>query len=695
MRGGEAEDVFGSGGVLNAAMLLGLLGAGLPVVIHLLSRHRETVIDWGAMQFLDLGTRARQKIRLAELLLMLARMALLTLVALALARPFWMPATTADARASRSLGLGKDAPPRDVVLVLDGSTSMDRRCGGTTPRALALRWARQFVAQLRPGDSVAVLVASGGEGEGEGNRVRPLIDPPSFDKARIEAALAEFQGTPARGSSDLPAALAEAFRVLERTGNPARDVIVLSDGQRSAWRPEPGEARRWALVRDLQRRLPVPPRVWSLVLGAGLLPDAPNGTVAPLTVAPTLVTPGLPIAVTTALINFGPGALSRTAELLVDGRPVPGSAQAVGPIPPGGRAPLSFRTTLLAPGTHVLAVRLVGGDDSLPGDDAASARVEVTPALPVLLVDGKPALEPLSGATDFFRAALAPAGDDTPQVCATVVPLAGLDPAALRGVRVVMLAGVDRLAPEQTAAVGRFLDAGGGLLIAPGDRTDAAFFNKLGWMPAQLGPRKGDPRTRKAVAHPAPATFSGPVLSPFAQGDAPPLAEADLFTYQVLSPVAGAGASVPARLDTGDPWAVERPQGRGRVLLLAAGLDAASGTLPVNPDFVPLTHEWVFHLASAPVAGASDGASDPDRESDPAPLEPAEAARLAEGWPLTFETDAARLESRLFAAEHGGRRELWRGLVLAALAGLCVEIYLTRRLLHSQRLGPAAAGDAP
>ena len=80
-----------SWGVLNTAMLLGLCGAALPVIIHLLNRRRDTVIDWGAMQFLDLGRRARRRIRLAEILLMLARMGLLALAALALARPFWAP----------------------------------------------------------------------------------------------------------------------------------------------------------------------------------------------------------------------------------------------------------------------------------------------------------------------------------------------------------------------------------------------------------------------------------------------------------------------------------------------------------------------------------------------------------------------------------------------------------------------------
>ena len=188
---------------------------------------------------------------------------------------------------------------------------------------------------------------------------------------------------------------------------------------------------------------------------------------------------------TTTLENAGPGPLTRTAELLIDGHPAPGSAQAVG-LDPGRRASAasSFRTSLPTPGAHLLTVRLVGGDDSLPGDDEASVPVEVKDALPVLLVDGAPGLEPLSGATDFLHAALAPSGDDTPQVRGHHGHHAGdqlhASEAALKDQSVLVLANVDRLAPEQVAAVGRFLDLGGGLLIAPGDRTVADFWNNLG-----------------------------------------------------------------------------------------------------------------------------------------------------------------------------------------------------------------------
>src|SRR5579864_2746020 len=266
-------------------MLLGLLGVTIPVIVHLLNRRWDPVVDWGAMQFLELGRRARRRFKLTEWLLMLSRMALLALVALALARPFWKPR---DAEAGAESG-GSSALHRDVVLVLDGSSSMDRRINGTTPRAEALRWARQFIAKLKAGDSVALLVAK--------DRVQPLVDPPSFDRARVEAALAAVPAS--GGSSDLAAALAEAFRILERTSQPGRDVVILSDGQRFAWRP--GETARWGLMRDLHRRLPVAPRIWAVTFGSGMPPDGPNGSVGPLALSHSLIAPGLPITVTTSV----------------------------------------------------------------------------------------------------------------------------------------------------------------------------------------------------------------------------------------------------------------------------------------------------------------------------------------------------------------------------------------------------------
>ncbi len=41
--------------VINPVMLLGLAGVLLPVLAHLLSKKTYDVVEWGAMQFLELG----------------------------------------------------------------------------------------------------------------------------------------------------------------------------------------------------------------------------------------------------------------------------------------------------------------------------------------------------------------------------------------------------------------------------------------------------------------------------------------------------------------------------------------------------------------------------------------------------------------------------------------------------------------
>ena len=114
-------------------------------------------------------------------------------------------------------------------------------------------------------------------------------------------------------------------------------------------------------------------------------------------------------------------------------------------------------------------------------------------------------------------------------------------------------------------------------------------------MPARLTEMIGAALDRKAIAHPAPKGFTGPCMTPFADGNAPPLSEVEFFAFFKLEPVSG--SAVLGRLDTGSPWLIERKQGRGRILVLATPIDAEAGTLPVNPDFVPLAHEWMLYLA--------------------------------------------------------------------------------------------------
>src|SRR5262249_23447863 len=73
---------------LNVMMLAGLAGVAIPPIIHLLNRRRYDVVDWGAMQFLQLSEVTRRRLLLEELLLMLLRMGLIAVLLAALAGPY-------------------------------------------------------------------------------------------------------------------------------------------------------------------------------------------------------------------------------------------------------------------------------------------------------------------------------------------------------------------------------------------------------------------------------------------------------------------------------------------------------------------------------------------------------------------------------------------------------------------------------
>src|SRR5919201_1387067 len=95
-------------GFLNLLMLAGLAAVAIPPLIHLLSRRRYEVVDWGAMQFLKISETTRRRLFIEELLLMLLRMGLIAVLVLALASPYLESTLLAN------MGRGN----RDVVLVI-------------------------------------------------------------------------------------------------------------------------------------------------------------------------------------------------------------------------------------------------------------------------------------------------------------------------------------------------------------------------------------------------------------------------------------------------------------------------------------------------------------------------------------------------------------------------------------------------
>ncbi|MGL4553669.1 MAG: BatA domain-containing protein, partial [Gemmataceae bacterium] len=169
-------------------MLFGLAALAVPVLVHLLNRRRYDVVDWGAMRFLKVSETTRKRVLLEDILLMLLRMALLAALVVGLAGPF------IDVRLPKGLA---GRPPRDVVLIIDGSSSMGATGDDRTPAERARDWALKLIDELSPGDGVAVLLAREqplavvGELSPEHGRVRRLLGelPPPAGSCSVADAL--------------------------------------------------------------------------------------------------------------------------------------------------------------------------------------------------------------------------------------------------------------------------------------------------------------------------------------------------------------------------------------------------------------------------------------------------------------------------------------------------------------------------
>src|SRR5689334_13359445 len=125
--------------LINAGLAAGAALAAVPVILHLFMRQTPKHVIFPALRLIkERQKRSRQKLRIKNWLLLLARMALLALMALALARP------ALNARAN----LGDREVPTAMALVFDTSLSMEYTERNTTRLAEAKKRAEDILKKL-------------------------------------------------------------------------------------------------------------------------------------------------------------------------------------------------------------------------------------------------------------------------------------------------------------------------------------------------------------------------------------------------------------------------------------------------------------------------------------------------------------------------------------------------------------------
>jgi hypothetical protein len=621
--------IFSSIGVFGPwVLILGTSALVIPVIIHLLNRRRFDVVDWGAMQFLQISEATRRRLLIEELLLMALRIGLLAVLVLGVAGPFFTfdKPTRLGGRVSR-----------DVVLVIDGSASMLAQGeGDKAPAELAKTFALELIDDLGPSDGVAVLLA----------REQPvaLVGDLTLDHARARKRLEDLPEP--GGSCNWPEAVRKAAALLAGSQKGRREIVLLGDNQRFGW-ADRDTLFRWELIApELKPKDGIAPQLWAVNLAQGREARLPNWALGAIQSNRPVVPIDREVKFESEIFLYGQKEYRppHRLRLEVDGKhvrdlPPPGKGGDLG-LPRDGRVPFSFTHRFASAGSHLVTLILEPDPpeqdrprgyqvkDRVPGDNRQDFAVEVLPALPVLIVDGESSAAPQHRRnTDFLRDALSPARDTSPVVKATVVGLPDFAPALLSAdpkPRVLILHDVGRLEAPQLDAIGTFLGEGGGVLVTLGARVESDWYNDRlyrggeGWLPARVESLEGDEKKVDEAMRPDPPTFTHPALELFRGIPIGGVNEARFLRWWKLSlpgksapgVVAGTMRNPKARV----PFVVERSFAAGRVLLCAVPLDNSWGTnLTDLPSFVPLAHELVYYLAGARSADFNLRAGQPIR----------------------------------------------------------------------------------
>jgi len=546
------------------AMLWGLLAASLPVIIHLINRHRARRHKFAAIDFLlRVQRRSARRILLRQILLLAARTLLIICLVIAAAGPLLQPREVVAEKG-----------PVVSALIVDRSFSMHAETGDRPWSRTALERAREFVRGMAPGDKACLLAA--------GLKTEVLVEPCTDSRGALLDALDRI--TPEWGGSNLVAAMEAAAARLADAPEPNHRLVLLTDASAHAFpgspRWPPGSAPPEVILDDVTEDSSRENHAVTAVLQTtrGRYLEIRAGFASYSGAA----NQGL-----TAAIRLGEETLARG---FVDLKPDVTISKTFNVQVP--KAPRNIGRILLSP-------------DLLPQDDERIFYVSGRRLVRALLVNGD--MRPVLHKDELFylEHALAPAGEDASGIAFTTITPDRFEPGSLDDVEVVFLANVRELSPAASMALRRFVASGGGLLVSMGDQVDVEraniFLDDLLPRPLRdivaLGPADADGRYRQGIAF-SNIDFEHPVLKLFLQDQAKSLQAVRTWRAAVVEPgQTGREYNILLRYQNGSPALVEAGYQGGRVMLFTTTLDRDWTSWPARASFLPFLQRVTSYLA--------------------------------------------------------------------------------------------------
>jgi len=561
---------------LTPWFLLGLLGIGIPLAIHLIRRQRAERVMLPTVRFLRRAPKKQVYFqRIQQWLLLMLRVAIVGLLALAFARPILTGAY------SELVGTA----PQSLVILLDTSMSMRYADRFSQGKAAVI----DIIKSLKKGDEAAIITFADSTG------------PMKALTTNLTALETFVRRIPAPGyrATDFLTALRLADQVLQSAHYQDKSVYLVSDYQQVA---VPAGTDLWKLSAGV--------RFEGIKVGD---PETSNLTVTDITAVEHSRDPEK-YTIIGRIKNVGTDTVPQSrVSLGLDGAQLANRTIDLGD---SSEVVVKFPVSFTQAGLHRGTLTIAG--DRFEPDNIHYFGVHLEPPLRVLCVSGESAGGGDADEAYWFRLALTQKSKTRFHV--DVVRPEQLTLEALASYAVMVLLNVGSLTPQQLGALGSYVKGGGGLLLAPAGRVDGVDYNRqfTDLTPALLQQKQILTDGTGLVI--SQVQGQHPIFRSLKEGDKTDFGKARFHGYWSTDPASG--SDVIMRFDNGDAALLASRVGNGRVLLFTSSLDPEWNNFPRQVTYLPLVHEAVRYLAAkqeinmsyrvgelVPVSIAPDGAA--------------------------------------------------------------------------------------
>ena len=204
--------MFGLGFLAPLFVAAGIIGASIPIILHLLNRERARQLVFSTIRFIQMSHQTNvRRHKLKRLLLLLMRILMLALLGLAFARPFFAAAPVI----TQKIG-GK----RNAIIILDTSYSMQYEEVFQNAKEAGIN----ILDGLDSTDAACLILSSD-----SARVVAPLGSELSHLRTALNTAEATYKPT------DYLDALQTADEVLQSIPIGQKQIYLISDMQKRGW----------------------------------------------------------------------------------------------------------------------------------------------------------------------------------------------------------------------------------------------------------------------------------------------------------------------------------------------------------------------------------------------------------------------------------------------------------------------------